>query len=146
MNGRIPLRIIATHLQSLPALSGVTVGTSFEHDFISRFPTTYPAVWLIGQNCNRMDEGHGYSSRMRQRMRAEIFIRIVVARFTEGVIDAESALTTLQNAVSAGMFGWMPADDYVEEPFVWVRSKDGPLVESVVVSDVAFSGVVMFNA
>lgn len=143
MNTRLSMRELATYIKSLPAFAAVTVDTIYAHDYVSRVVTAMPAVWIIGQNSTRIDEGRAYTQKPRQRMRVEIAIRIVVPRVTANVPDAEPALTTLQNAVSDALFAWMPTG--AEDHFVWVSANEGRTFDTVVTSVLVFSTTVVFT-
>ena len=144
MNTRLSMRELATYLSGLPAFAGVTVDTIYATRYMKDVYTAMPAVWIMGQNATREDDGRGYSGRARQRMRVQIAIRIVVPRIVENVPDAEPALTALQNAVSDALFGWMP--DGAEDHFVWVSASEGRTFDTVVTSVLTFSSTVVFTA
>jgi len=144
MNGRILLSDGVSYLQSLPGdpFAGVHIGTIYNSDYITKFPVTAPAVWFVGKQLTRIDDGHGYSTRMRQHCLVEIAIRVTSSRLNEGEVDAEPALNTLADNLSEALFGWMIPG--AEDVLAWVRAKDGPTFQSIVVADFVFSTTVTY--
>lgn len=135
MNERINLEDIATRL-SAQLDPSIHVGTAYDANFIQLFPITFPAAWVIGQRARPLDNGRGYSGRMRQNIRVELVVRIVVKK-VPATDNVDSRLSSLQNAVGDALIGWKPTN--VDMTFVWDLAQDGPPHEGSVSADLIFA-------
>lgn len=134
MNERIDLEEVATRLTSELG-GGIHVGTAYDADFIALFSKTFPAAWVVGQRARPMDDGRGYSGRMRQNIRVEVVIRIIVQK-VPATDNVDSRLSSLQNAVSDALIGWKPTN--ADRVFAWDLAQDGPPHEGAVTADLIF--------
>lgn len=137
MNARLSIAAIATHLRAQTALAGVRIGTGYDRDYLTAFPKIWPAVWIAAQRLSRIDDGRAFSGQFRQHCKVDIAVRLVVQRYADGSIDAESRLNALHDAVSDALKDWTPSG--ADEPLVWESSQDGDATESVMTADLIFS-------
>ena len=143
MNTRISFNEGCVYLQSLGDFAGLHVGTCYDTDYLSKFPDVAPAVWFAGQQSTKMDDGRGFSGLARQNMRVDLAMRVCVARFREGVYNAEDALEELVNKTTDAIYGWtIPG---ARDHFVLERTKDGLTFQSIIVADLVFSATFTFN-
>lgn len=134
-NTRIPLNTIETRLQSILGHPTIYCGTAYDKDFLTKFNTTFPAAWVIGQRMRPKDDGRGYSGLIRQHNNVEIIVRIVIQK--QPIADDNDArLTALHNAVSDALIGWQPAQ--ASRSLVWSLAQDGPPHEGVITADLIF--------
>lgn len=132
MNGRLELSAIATRISdqlSAAAVTGVTVGTAYERQYWKLSGAAFPGVWVGGQTLARVDDGGGFAGLIRQRVRVEFAVRVIVQRAAAGVIDPEDALNELCDAVSDALIGWTPAG--ADKPITWNRTQDESPQETV---------------
>ncbi len=93
--------------------TGIRVGSVTERNNMQDAGKVWPAVWVGGQRADAMDTGDRFTGVIRQRARVLIAVRVVVARASPGVIDAEPALSDLVKDVNGrsaglGLLGWTP--------------------------------------
>lgn len=132
MNGRLELSGIATRISDQLAVAGVssvTVGTAYERQYWKLASTSFPGVWVGGQTLTRLDDGSGFAGLIRQRVRVEFAVRVIVQRAAAGVLDPEDALNELCDAVSAALIGWRPSG--ADTPITWTRTQDESPQETV---------------
>ena len=137
MNARLSLSDIASKLKTHQGMTGVHVGTGYDLDYLTKFGTTYPAVWVGAQRWSKLDGGMSYSGLYRQHGKVDVVVRLVVQRYAVGDIDPESTLNTLHDDVIDALKDWVPQG--AGSPFVIESTQDGDLSESVITADIIFS-------
>lgn len=142
MSTRIRLKDVADQIAGKVDPS-VKVGSSFDRDFLESFAKHLPEVWVVGIDTRPSDPGAGFSGRMRQYMHADVSIRVMVARYPEGVVDVESAFGNLCDDVSDALIGWSLPES--KEPFVWASSSDGEISQSVIYCDMVFRTLISYT-
>lgn len=140
MNGRLSLKAIAEHIDAQVTVT--RCGTGYDRDYLTNFGKAYPAVWVGAQRFVPTDNGRGFSSQFRQHGEVEIVVRLVVQRYADGSVDAETRLNALHDAVSSALLNWLPTG--ADEPFVYKSSTDGPLSESVMTVDMIFAATATY--
>ena len=143
MNQRIPLSAIAAHLVPLVPLAE-RIGTVYDRDYITAMQAQPVAsVWIGAQRHTPLDDGGGGSGCYHQRMKCEIALRLIVPRYVEGQIDAESRINALHDQVLAAMRKYQPTEAWKQ--FVLGTSQDGPATESVCAVDTIFVSEVLYT-
>lgn len=118
--------------------NALIVSSSFHSNFLSKWQTTYPAAWVMGQRMVKADDGRGFTGGVyRQRMRVFVTVRVVVQRHIEGVLTNEVGLTALSDLVNTCLLNWKPVG--AREPLVFESGQDGPVFESVITTDLVYS-------
>lgn len=112
------------------------VGTAKDRDYAALFPKTYPAAWVGAQRMRRVDGGSGYTGLIRQTLRTQVAVRVVVQKFADGETDGDARLDALCDRVEAALVGWRPAG--ADLPLAWEASEDGPPDESLLTADLIF--------
>lgn len=144
-NTRISLAAVAQRIADEIGSAAVRVGSSLEHDFLAVVgrPESWPAVWVGAQRSAPMDDGRGYSQRIRQRLQVSIAVRVIVQRYVAGEVDQEQQLNDLVDAVVAALIGWTPATGY--QPLVWRESIDSPPEDAAMSVDMLFDTETVFQ-
>lgn len=142
---RLLLGEVKTYLSGIAGLAGVYIGTSLESNYLVELPKKNDAVWLMSQTLTRLGNTSGYSSIQRQRMNAELYVRIVSPRNADGVVDAETALDAKVQAVLDALYAWRPASGDTEIPFTITRYRDGMPFDTVVAADLIIASTVVFS-
>lgn len=144
MNGRLDLSAIATRLRTqIPGALGVArVGTCYDRDYLTAFGSVWPAVWVAAQRLNRIDDGRAYTGTFRQHCRVDVAVRLVVQRYADGSLDAETRLNALHDAVIDALKDWTPAG--ADEPLVIESAGDGEANQSLMVADLILSTTVTY--
>lgn len=121
------------------------IASSLDHDFLSGVgeATNWPAVWVGAQRSTPIDDGKGYSGRVRQHVRVEIAIRVIVQRYIAGEGSEEDQLNRIADAVADALIGWTPGNG--TRPLVWVQSIDGPPEQSVMTADLLFATEITYQ-
>lgn len=135
MNARLRLSNIVTRLTAQLAV-GPKIGSVYDRDYIEAYGKNLPEIWVSGQRLTSIDDGRGLSSQMRQYCHADLAIRVMMARFPEGVADPETAFAALCDSVAAALIGWTPPN--AVESFAWQSSMDGESNQSMIYSDLVF--------
>ena len=148
MSGRISTREVTARLQSYfagltPAELDVYVGSVYDNDYATKYPTVLPALWVGGQRQRPLDDGHGVTGRVRQRCSSTVSVRAVFKRFDEGVVDPEDQLNELFDHVTAALFGWTPTN--ARYPLSWLQSEDGPPSDPMCYVDMYFTTEVLYQ-
>lgn len=137
MNQRLSLTEIATSIAGQLG-SGVKVGTIYDADYLTTYgKAPYPQVWVGGQRNNRVDDGSGYSERFRQKLRIDIALRLIMARYVNGATTTEVNVNTFADQVANAIIATVPTG--AEQPFFWNGSQDGPTSETLIVIDQVFT-------
>jgi hypothetical protein len=138
MNARLSLAAIASRLQTqLTAFTGLTVGTAYQRSFWQLAPSSFPGVWVGGQTLTRIDDGSGYGGLLRQRVRIEFGVRVIVARAVSANVDPEANLNALIDGVSNALIGWRPSG--ADLPLTWTRTQDESPQETVMSAVLQFA-------
>lgn len=147
MNRRITLASVAARIEArLDQLLGVVkIGTALDHDFLTAVgkPTNWPAVWVGCQRSTPLDPGTGFSGRVRQEVRTEIVVRVIVAKVVAGETSQEQRLNDIADGVADVLIGWTPGNG--NTPLVWVSSTDGPAEQSVQTVDLVFATTITYQ-
>lgn len=118
-------------------------GTSFDADFIQKFPRTFPAVWVIGSRARARDDGRGHTAMLRQHCEVEVALRLVVQRFINNDNVAESRLQTLHDQVTNALIGWTPPN--AEYPLTWRSFYDGASSDAIIVADMILATQITYS-
>ncbi len=142
MNARITLTAIRDRLDAQLNVGTVVAdpvycGTARDRDYVEKYRTTFPAVWVLAQRMTPLDDGRAFAGRFRQRMRVEFAVRVVAQRYADGVIQTELELNDLHDRVSAALAGW--AMTGADEPLAFSLSQDGEPTESMATMDLVFT-------
>jgi hypothetical protein len=147
MNRRITLESVAARISArIDQLLGVVkIGTALDSDFLLNVgkPASWPAVWVGAQRSNPIDPGTGFSGRVRQEVRTEIVVRVIVAKVVAGETSQEQRLNDIADGVADVLIGWTPGNGHT--PLVWVSSTDGPAEQSVQTVDLVFASTVTYQ-
>lgn len=147
MNRRISLESIAVRLrqQLAPSLGINRIGSALDFDFLEAVGSSdnWPAVWVGAQRATPIDDGRGYSGRVRQQVRVEIAVRCIVQRYIAAEAAQEAQLNRIADAVCDALMGWTPAN--AVRPLAWLSSQDGPPEQSVMTTDLLFSTDVTYQ-
>lgn len=142
MSARLALGDIRDRLAS--ALdANVTVGTVHERQFTEKADKSFPGVWVGGQTLTALDRGERFSSLMRQRVRVQFGVRVIVRRSEAGINDPEAHLNALIDAVSTALLGWLP--DGAQEPLVWSQTQDESPVETTLSAVLIFETTLAYS-
>jgi len=137
VNTRLSMHEVAERIASVLANPAVNVGTAYERQFWKRAGSEFPGVWVGGQTLTPMDDGRGFSGVVRQRVRVEFGVRIVMQRAQAGVNSPEAAFNTLIDSVSTALIGWVP--DGADAPLTWTRTQDEAPQETVLSAVLGFA-------
>ena len=147
MTRRITLASVAARIEArLDQLLGVVkIGTALDSDFTATVgnPTHWPAVWVGCQRSTPIDPGNGFSGRVRQEVRTELVVRVIVAKVVAGETSQEQRLNDIADGVADVLIGWTPGNG--NTPLVWVSSTDGPAEQSVQTVDLVFASTVTYQ-
>jgi hypothetical protein len=140
MNQRVSLTAIATRLraQISSGLGVAKIGSALDADYLRTVgdSTYWPAVWVGAQRSTPINDGRGYSQRVRQDVAVEFVVRVICKRYIAGEQDEEDKLNNIGDAVANALMGWQPSN--AVKPCTWVQSIDGPPEDSVMVLDLLF--------
>ena len=146
-NQRISLESIAVRLrqQLAPSLGINRIGSSLDFDFLDAVGTAenWPGVWVGAQRSTPIDDGRRFSGRMRQYVRVEIAVLVIVQRYVAAEASQESLLNRICDAVADALIGHQPTN--AAEPLVWVQSQDGQPEQSVMTADLIFATTVSYE-
>lgn len=147
MNQRISLQEITTRLRDQldPSLGVETILCALDAGYLRSVAdtTTWPLVIVGAQRSTPIDDGRGYSQRVRQEVRVEFVVRVIVARYVEGEQDEEDKLNRICDAVADALMGWRPTGS--AKPVTWVQSIDLPPEESAMTVDLLFATQVSYQ-
>lgn len=134
---RIDLSEVKTRAETEMAEPSVKFGTCYDVDYLSTFAKTWPAVWICGQRHRSLDIGQGYSQNLRQHLRIELIVRIVVQRYVEDGSNPAALMDSLHSKLVGALMGWTPTN--ARRALLLSESVDGPPHQSVLTTDVFFS-------
>lgn len=137
MNARLSMHEVAARIAVQLDDPTVNVGTAYERQFWKRAGSEFPGVWVGGQTLTPMDDGRGYTGLMRQHVRVEFGVRIVVQRAALGVNDSEAEFNALIDAVGNALLGWRPTG--ADDPLTWTRTNDEAPQETVLSAVLGFA-------
>lgn len=143
MSARIDLQELTTRITAAvdPA---VEVGTSYQRDYIDKFSSVSPAVWVKAQRAIALDNNFGAVSRPVQRFAVEFLVTVVYPRYNAGTFDAEDPANSLvDQVVGALMFETLTGADV---PLTLNGTTDGQQDGSVITVDLLFRTEVVYYA
>lgn len=147
MNRRISLQEIATRLREQidPATGVNQILCALDANYLASVQdvSTWPLVIVGAQRSAPIDDGRGYSGRVRQEVRIEFVVRVVVPRYVEGEAEEEDKLNRICDAVADALMGWRPTGTSM--PITWVQSIDGPPEQSAMTVDLLFATQVSYQ-
>lgn len=117
------------------AVPGLCVGSCYDANFATDFKNKKPAVWVLGQSSYAIgnEENDGYTQIMRQRIRIEVVLRLIVARSNTNQFNNDAQMTALFEAVTSRLFGWLPSN--AESNMFYVAAEDGEANETFISVD-----------
>lgn len=136
------MKAVAARISAYAAMVGSTVkvGTSFDPDYLPKFISTYPAIWVVATHMNSMDKGKNYTTLLRQELGIQVMVRTVVQRLPDPTLgitdDVETRLDAVNSIVNGALFGWTPQTG--NEPFVFVSAQDMPNYEPICACEIIF--------
>lgn len=147
MNQRISLQEIATRLrEQIDPSTGVNqIICALDANYLASVQdvTTWPLVIVGAQRSTPIDDGRGYSGRVRQEVRVEFVARVIVPRYVEGEAEEEDKLNRICDAVADALMGWRPTGTSM--PTTWVQSIDGAPEQSAMTADLLFQTQVSYQ-
>lgn len=112
------------------------VGAWSDVNFVDKFKTQRPAIWILGQRGYVIgDESEQAMSQiMRARTNMSVALRLIVSRVFPGRHNNQQQMDALYDAVLTRLFSWLPSG--AESEVFYVAHEDGPAGETILSVDV----------
>lgn len=125
------------------SVPGLYVGSCYDGNFAADFKSRKPAIWILGQRAYSIgnEEEVGYTQVMRQRIRFDIVLRLVVARNNNHAFNNDASMKAFFEAVCDRLFGWLPSQ--AESNMFYVASEDGEANETFITADLVVGYIVV---
>lgn len=121
----------------------VTVGTSYDRDYLDQYTNAAPAVWVKAQRAIPISNEVGAVARPVQRFAAEVLVTVVHQRYNAGTFNAEDPVNVIAEAVIGALIFTTPTG--ADAPFTLAGTTDGGQDEAFITVDLLFRTEIAYH-